>query len=374
MLMKRSSLAVFAAALSFGCSADSVDAEAGGAPQGGALSSGGAVSGASGAGVPGKGGSGNVGSGAGGTSGSGGSSTVGGNAGAGGGPGPNPGAGGAVGSGGVSSNGGATQAGGSAGASGKGGEPAAGGSAGTGGNVGAGGTVGTGGSSGTCTPWPTAKGSQSVSATIKVSSSYDGGLKRFVGSGPLGTSGQSEGQDPIFELSSGATLRNVIIGAPAADGIHCEGACTLENVWWEDVGEDAATFRGSSSSIKSYVRCGGARNADDKVFQHNGAGTLTISDFTVETFGKLYRSCGNCSTQYARHVVLQDIVARSGKVLAGINTNYGDTADFDRVTVYGSMTICQRFTGNDTGAEPTSTGTGPDSQYCRYTSSDVTQK
>jgi hypothetical protein len=227
---------------------------------------------------------------------------------------------------------------------------------------------------GTCAPWPAAKGSQSVSATIKVSGTYDGGLKRFTGSGALGTSGQSESQDPIFELAAGSTLRNVIIGAPAADGIHCDGACTLENVWWEDVGEDAATFRGSSSGLQSYVRCGGAKSASDKVFQHNGAGTVTISNFTVETFGKLYRSCGNCSSQYARHVVLEDITAKSGSALAGINTNYGDTADFRRITVYGNITICQKYTGNNSGAEPTQTGTGPDSQYCRYSASDITQK
>jgi hypothetical protein len=199
-------------------------------------------------------------------------------------------------------------------------------------------------------------------------------MRRFYGSGPLGTSGQGEDQDPVFELAPGATLRNVIIGAPAADGIHCRGACTLENVWWQDVGEDAATFRGSSSSQQSFVRCGGARSASDKVFQHNGAGTVTISNFTVESFGKLYRSCGNCSDQYARHVVLQDIVARSGSALVGINTNYGDTADFDRITIYGSMDICQRYIGNDSGDEPDLTGSGSDSQYCRYTSSDITRR
>jgi pectate lyase len=217
-------------------------------------------------------------------------------------------------------------------------------------------------------------GAQAVSSTIAVSGSYDGRMLRFYGSGPLGTSGQEEDQDPLFELAPGATLRNVVIGAPAADGIHCRGACTLENVWWQDVGEDAATFGGSSSSQQSFVRCGGARSASDKVFQHNGAGTVTISNFTVETFGKLYRSCGNCENQYARHVILQDIVARSGEALVGINTNYGDTADFDRITIYGNIAICQRWVGNSTGAEPSLTGSGADSQYCRYASSDITRR
>jgi hypothetical protein len=251
-----------------------------------------------------------------------------------------------------------------------------GGSAGTAGTAGTSGTAGAAGSPGNCAAWPAASSSTNVavSATRQVSGTYDGMLQRFVGSGPLGTSGQQEGQGPLFELANGATLRNVIIGNPAADGVHCQGSCTLENVWWEDVGEDAATFRGSSSSQTMTVRCSGARSATDKVFQHNGAGTLTLQYFFAENFNKLYRSCGNCSSQYARHVVLQDVTARMGQTLVGINTNYMDTADFERITIYGQMTICERYTGNSTGAEPVRTGTGPDSQYCRYETSDITQR
>lgn len=131
--------------------------------------------------------------------------------------------------------------------------------------------------------WPTPTGSQKVDATIAVSGTFDGGLKRYYG---IGDGGQSESQDPMFELAAGATLRNVIIGAPAGDGVHCEGNCTLINVWWEDVGEDAATFRGGTTYT---VDGGGARSASDKVFQHNGSGTVYIKNFRVENAGKLYR-------------------------------------------------------------------------------------
>ena len=106
-----------------------------------------------------------------------------------------------------------------------------------GGGASSGATAG-GSTNSSCKPWPAAAGSQSVSATIPVSGSYDGMLKRFTGTGNLGGSGQEEGQDPLFELADGATLKNVIIGAPAADGVHCKGTCTLQNVWWEDVGEE----------------------------------------------------------------------------------------------------------------------------------------
>ncbi|MFI9030827.1 pectate lyase [Streptomyces sp. NPDC053560] len=224
--------------------------------------------------------------------------------------------------------------------------------------------------------WPTPNGSQAVSRTIEVSGTYDGGLKRFYGSGDLGGDGQEEGQDPIFKLKDGAVLKNVVIGSPAADGIHCSGSCTLQNVWWEDVGEDAASFKGTSSGATYTVTGGGAKKADDKVFQFNGAGKLSISGFQVSDFGKLVRSCGNCSTQYKRTISVSDVdVTAPGKSLVGINTNYGDTATLKSVRIHGDSSKkikpCVRYTGNNTGKEPVETGSGPDGTYCRYSTSDI---
>jgi hypothetical protein len=105
------------------------------------------------------------------------------------------------------------------------------------------------------TSWPTPAGNTTVSGTVAVAGTLDGGMRRYC---CIGDGGQSESQDPMFELADGATLQNLIIGAPAGDGVHCEGNCTLRNVWWEDVGEDAATFRGGSNY---YVIGGGARSA-----------------------------------------------------------------------------------------------------------------
>jgi pectate lyase len=220
--------------------------------------------------------------------------------------------------------------------------------------------------------WPSEKGSVKVSKTISVSGTFDGGLKRYYG---IGDGGQSESQDAMFDVKDGGTVQNVIIGAPAGDGIHCAGSCTLRNVWWLDVGEDAATFRGTSPRV--LVTGGGAKKASDKVFQHNGGGSVTIENFQVEDFGKLYRSCGNCSTQYKRSVTFKNItVTAPGKTLAGINTNYGDTATFSGVTIFGDskkkIIICELYTGNNTGAEPKKTGTGPDGKYC--TASGVSYK
>ncbi|MER7688521.1 pectate lyase [Streptomyces sp. NPDC097610] len=227
--------------------------------------------------------------------------------------------------------------------------------------------------------WPTAKGSKAVSKTISVSGTYDGKLTKFFGSGSLGTSDQSENQGPIFELKDGAVLKNVIIGTPAADGVHCLGSCTLQNVWWLDVGEDAATFKGKASSAKYNVVGGGAQKASDKVFQFNGAGTLSVTGFHVENFGKLARSCGNCKTQVKRTIVLSDIDATApGKALVGINSNFGDTATLSKIRVTGDtkkkLKTCVRFKGNSSGKEPTELGTGADGTFCKFSSSDITYK
>ncbi|NGN69925.1 pectate lyase [Streptomyces sp. A7024] len=225
--------------------------------------------------------------------------------------------------------------------------------------------------------WPKPTGEQAVSKTISVDGTYDGELKRFYGEGELGDGGQDEGQPAIFELEDGAVLKNVVIGTPAADGVHCKGSCTIENVWWEDVGEDAASFKGGSGSAEYTVTGGGARKADDKVLQFNGAGTLTVTKFQVEDFGKLVRSCGNCSTQHERHIVIDDVdITAPGKSIAGVNANYGDTATLRDVRIHGDadkeIEPCVRFEGNDSGDEPTEIGSGPDGKTCLYSESDLT--
>ncbi|MCZ4606246.1 pectate lyase [Streptomyces sp. Lzd4kr] len=230
---------------------------------------------------------------------------------------------------------------------------------------------------GAATAWPTENGSKPVSKTIPVSGTYDGALARFYGTGDLGGSGQEEGQDPIFELADGAVLKNVIIGSPAADGVHCKGSCTLQNVWWLDVGEDAATFKGKSSSAVYTVYGGGAKNADDKVLQFNGAGKLVVTKFQVENFGKLVRSCGNCSTQYKRTIIISDVdVTAPGKSIVGINSNYGDTAALRKIRIHGDsgkkIRTCTRFEGNSSGKEPKELGSGPDGTSCKFSPSDIT--
>lgn len=74
----------------------------------------------------------------------------------------------------------------------------------------------------------------------------DGKLTRYIAAPNLGDGSQAEGQKPIFILEGGARIQNVIIGFPAADGIHVDlsvggNRAVVDHVEWEDVGEDAIT-------------------------------------------------------------------------------------------------------------------------------------
>jgi len=120
----------------------------------------------------------------------------------------------------------------------------------------------------------------------------------------------------------------------------------------------------------SRVIGGGAKGADDKVLQHNGGGTVAVSNFYVGDFGKLYRSCGNCKTQYQRTSTFDGILAESGKVGAGINSNYGDTAKFSNSCFKNVKEICAEFEGNSNGKEPKKLSSGP-SGACIFNSNDV---
>jgi len=202
-------------------------------------------------------------------------------------------------------------------------------------------------------PSPPKTSSLSSARTIAAGTTFDGGNVRFDrGSGAC--EGQNEGgdSDAVFLVEDGATVQNVVIGADQSEGIHCLGSCTLRNVWFEDVCEDAITIKQDSGT--STITGGGAKNAEDKVVQHNGGGTVVIDSYCVETFGKLYRSCGNCDDQTKRTVRISNVIASDGDSIAGVNSNYGDVAtiDTDSLQLDDVDSVCDTYEGNDNGDEP----------------------
>jgi pectate lyase C len=142
-----------------------------------------------------------------------------------------------------------------------------------------------------------------VNATIVVRAGeiFDGGGKTFTAGSALGDGSQDEDQLPVFKLEDGAQLRNVTLGAPAADGIHCYGDVTLNDIHWQDIGEDALTIKESGTVV---LDGGSAQNGDDKVFQVNAASTFIIRNFTARNAGKFIRQNGD--TTFRVDIVIEN--------------------------------------------------------------------
>lgn len=141
-----------------------------------------------------------------------------------------------------------------------------------------------------------------VSATITVESgqTYDGECRRYrADPNTLGDGSQAEDQKPVFVLEDGARLINVVLGAPAADGIHTRGDVTLENITWEDIGEDALTVKESGTVV---LNGGSAKDGDDKVFQLNAASTFRVSNFKASQAGKFIRQNGDTTFKVEVHI------------------------------------------------------------------------
>ncbi|KAF4778209.1 pectate lyase C [Colletotrichum scovillei] len=172
---------------------------------------------------------------------------------------------------------------------------------------------------------------------IKAGQVYDGKWQRFDrGSGACG--GQSEGdyKDSVFYIQAGGTLKNAIIGKNQAEGVHCNGHCTLEFVWFEDVCEDAISIKNDKAGTQTWIVGGGAYHASDKVIQHNGCGTVNVVSIDQLQFAQ-------CKTQCKRN-------------LAGINLTYKDTATLKNVCA-DAKTKCQMYNGCAGGCEPSKAGT-----------------
>lgn len=222
-------------------------------------------------------------------------------------------------------------------------------------------------------PTPTETVQFTETRVVAAGEVFDGLNKRYNFTG----GGQAEGQPPVFRVMEGGAVKNVIIGSLAADGIHCLGNCTLDHVWWEDIGEDAATAMGPAGTIMN-ITCGSALNGSDKTFQFNGRGELHISRFYVQSSGKLARTCGDCTGNGGpRKLVINDVITRDVSTIVGINSNFGDVATIRNLTLNNSGTsktkICQVYKGVVKGSGSSSAlGVEFDTPNCDVRPNDVT--
>jgi hypothetical protein len=225
--------------------------------------------------------------------------------------------------------------------------------------------------------WPTSQGNEYFKEpyTVKKGEVFDGHMKTYQRSDiKCGGQKETDWRTAVFRVEPGGTLKNVIIGKDQSEGVHCEqSGCTIENVWWDDVCEDALSIKGGSAGSVTKVIGGGARFAQDKVIQHNGYGTVSIEGFYVQDFGKLYRACGTCGIKNLK-VNVKNVYAVNGRVsLVTVNQNWGDQATLENIRIKGKkINVCAWSDGTTSGGEPDEAGAGPSGNLCKYSTSTVT--
>ncbi|KUI97832.1 pectate lyase [Vibrio sp. MEBiC08052] len=201
----------------------------------------------------------------------------------------------------------------------------------------------------------------------------------------LSCNGDKEGQKAVLTLHN-ATVKNVRISKNGgADGIHCEsGNCTLQNVIWEDICEDAATNNGKKMTIiggVAYNSANGPGGKPDKVFQHNSKNSTTEirGNFTLTgEHGKMYRSCGNCTNNGGPRYLSINGVKVDAKIgsIAGINGNYRDSATIRNLKIKnyktGKPKVCVEYVGIQKGqGESRKIGEKWNTSACNVSQSDV---
>lgn len=179
----------------------------------------------------------------------------------------------------------------------------------------------------------------------------------------LGCDGGDESQPAVLTLVNAKVKNVVIASAGGADGIHCGfdvygadgkptgevvqgGQCILENVTWPAVCEDAASIGNGQVGTKMTIMGGSATGAGDKIFQNNGINTTirvtrspTTGNFKASNYGKLGRSCGDCTGNAGPRYFEVDGVTLLNKPKGGavvqINDGIKDFPQYgaDKVTV-----------------------------------------
>jgi pectate lyase C len=123
---------------------------------------------------------------------------------------------------------------------------------------------------------------------IPAGATYNGNGNTIVAQG-MGDGSQNEGQQAFFRLNANSWLRNVKLAAPGIDGCHFYGNGTMNEVTWQDVGEDQFTVK---SGGNCWVSGASAVNASDKFGQANAATSVTLYYHTQTSGLKNIRQLG----------------------------------------------------------------------------------
>jgi len=224
--------------------------------------------------------------------------------------------------------------------------------------------------------WPTPTGSTVTISGTKSVTNYDGGGALHEGNLNDCSIGDQSSTKAIIEVANGGSVKNVIFGKNVGDGIHCLGSCTIDNVWFPYICDDAITInRDGTGTAASTISNSGFKGARDKILQHNGGNmTLNITNVYAEVGGKLYRSCGSgggCTTSANHTVNVSNVVAIGVNQIVGISTN--DHATLKNICTFRSPVLCNTYqvnSDNDSTAGANGTGEGPGAN-CSYTAADT---
>lgn len=116
---------------------------------------------------------------------------------------------------------------------------------------------------------------------------------------------QAEHQQPYFVLGKGAQLKNVTIAYPGCEGVHMLGENVLDNITWQDAGEDAASVRSYFPGGKITIKNSEGHKAADKMFQFNAPCDVHIESFKGSDMGKLVRQNGG--KEFELHIDLNEV-------------------------------------------------------------------
>ncbi len=148
---------------------------------------------------------------------------------------------------------------------------------------------------------------------IPAGATYNGNGNTIVAQG-MGDGSQNEGQKAFFQLGANSWLKNVKLAAPGVDGCHFYGNGTMNEVTWQDVGEDQFTVK---SGGNCWVSGASAVNASDKFGQINAATSITLYYHTQTNGLKNIRQLGGstftCNFYYdnSTHVTTKEAVGRT---------------------------------------------------------------
>jgi hypothetical protein len=216
--------------------------------------------------------------------------------------------------------------------------------------------------------WQNGSGSRNLGSGMTVTN-HDGGMQVHNGSLENCANGDQSSTEPLITVQNGGSVRNVVMGNNIGDGIHCLGSCTIENVWFPYVCDDAITILGSGTVT---IRNSGFKNARDKTIQHNGSATVTLQNIYVETAGKLYRSCGEgCESSASRRATIDGVYAIGVDQIAGVSSN--DTVTLRNICSHRTFSMCSIYdpgTSDETENGVNQSNEGPNSN-CVFTAADT---